>query len=171
MSWIAPTPEVPDGPTVGADRVLLTSYLNFQRQTLLNICAGLSAEQLAMRPSPTTNLSLLGLIRHAAKFERIWFQIRAAGTGVEPLFDPSLGVDYDFEHIDPADAPAAIDTLLDERRIGDEAVAALSLDAVVPTRHGDWSLRMTYLHVIGEYARHNGHADLLRQAIDGVTAR
>lgn len=151
---------------------MLEAYLNWQRATFLNICAGLRAEQLAEAPIPSTNLTLLGLARHLAKVDRIWFRIRAAvEPGVEPLFDPDLGKDYDFEHIDAAEAEAAIAGLQEEWRLADRAAAGLDLDHPVPARGYTMSLRMTYLHVIGEYARHNGHADLIRQAIDGASGR
>jgi len=170
-NWIAPTPDDVDGPGVGPDRPMLESYLGYQRRTMLNICAGLTAEQLAARPIPSTNLSLLGLVRHMAKVERIWFRIRIAGEDVTPLFDPELGKDYDFEHIDPADAPAAIESLSDEIRRAEAAAADASFEQTVDWRGGTWSVRMIYVHMIAEYARHNGHADLIRQAIDGATGR
>ena len=150
---------------------MLEGYVRFQRRTLLNICAGLTSEQLASKPLPTTNLSLLGLVRHLAKVERIWLRIRVGGEDIEPLFHADLGKDYDFEHIDAADAPAAFETYLEECRLGDEAAANASFDDTVEWRAGIWSVRMVYVHMIGEYARHNGHADLLRQAIDGETNR
>jgi uncharacterized damage-inducible protein DinB len=171
MSWTSPTPDLPEGPVTGPERPMLEAYLDYQRRSLLNICAGLSAEQLAERPIATTNLSLLGLLRHMAKVERIWFRIRAGGTGVEPLFDPDLGKDHDFDHIDPSDAEPAVLQLTEEWRLGDAAVAELDLEHPVEARDYSMSLRMMYLHVINEYARHNGHADLLRQAIDGATGR
>jgi uncharacterized damage-inducible protein DinB len=171
MEWTSPSPELPSGPVTGPERPMLEGFLNYQRRTLLNICAGLSAEQLATQPLAATNLSLLGLVRHMAKVERIWLRIRAGATGIEPLFDLGLGKDYDFEHLDPADAEPAVAQLAEEWRLGDAAVAGLDLDHPVETRDDPMSLRMMYLHLIHEYARHNGHADLLRQAIDGVTAR
>src|SRR6202021_2017640 len=64
MTWTVPTPSPVDGPMTGDDRPILEGYLNYQRSTLLNICAGLTGEQLARRPIPSSNLSLLGLIRH-----------------------------------------------------------------------------------------------------------
>ena len=140
MTWIAPTPDPVDGPLTGADRRILEGFLAWQRSTLLNICAGLTAEQLASRPLATSNLTLLGLVRHMGKVERVWFRHRAAHDPIGPMYDPALGKDADFD-----------DTL--------------------ESRDGVMSLRMTYVHMIGEYARHNGHADLLREAIDGVTAR
>lgn len=88
-----------------------------------------------------------------AKVQRTWFRILACATGIEPLFDLSLGKDHDFEHLVHA------------------AVAEMSFDDTFANHGADMSLRMTYVHMIGGYARHNGHADIMRQAIDGVTGR
>ncbi|MDR7086082.1 putative damage-inducible protein DinB [Aeromicrobium panaciterrae] len=171
MPWTAPAIDPVDGPLTGPDRPILETFLQWERATLLNICAGLTGEQLALQPVPPSNLSLLGLVRHMAKVERTWFRIRAGATGIEPLYDLSLGKDYDFEHLVPEDAPAAFEQIQEEWRLGDEAVADLSFDHSFKNHGEDMSLRMTYVHMIGEYARHNGHADILRQAIDGVTGR
>jgi uncharacterized damage-inducible protein DinB len=171
VSWTPPVPAPVDGPLVGSDRPMLEGYLGWQRVTLLNICAGLSAEQLATRPLPASNLSLLGLVRHAAKVERIWFRIRAAGEAIEPLYDPALGKDHDFDHVDPDDAEAAFDRLQAEWAAADAAAATLDFDDTFEVHGDEFSLRMVYVHMIGEYARHNGHADLLREHLDGVTAR
>lgn len=171
MTWTVPTPEPVDGPLSGPDRPMLEGYLGWQRATLLNICAGLTGEQLARRPLPSSNLSLLGLVRHMAKVERIWFRLRAAGQDVPPMYDLSLGKDHDFDGLDPAEAPAAVARLKDEWRAADEAVAAMGIDDTFTLDGAPFSLRMVYIHMSGEYARHNGHADLLREAIDGVTAR
>ncbi|WP_344767497.1 DinB family protein [Aeromicrobium panaciterrae] len=160
-----------DGPLTGPDRPILETFLQWERVTLLNICAGLTAEQLVLQPVAPSNLSLLGLVRHMAKVERIWFRIRAGATGVDPLYDLALGKDHDFEHLDPGEAPEAFEQIQEEWRLGDEAVAGLSFDHTFQNHGEDMSLRMMYVHMIGEYARHNGHADILRQAIDGVTGR
>jgi len=170
-SWTAPSIEPVDGPLTGPDRPILESFLQWERATLVNICAGLTAEQLAMQPVPSTNLSLLGLVRHMAKVERTWFRIRAGATGIDPLYDLALGKDHDFEHIVADDAPAAFEQLQEEWRLGDAAVVDLPMDHTFLNHGEDMSLRMMYVHMIGEYARHNGHADILRQAIDGVSGR
>jgi uncharacterized damage-inducible protein DinB len=170
-SWLAPMPSPVDGPLSGPDRPILEGYLRWQRATLLNICAGLDAAQLAMRPLPSSGLSLLGLVRHMAKVERIWFRHRAAGEDVPPMYDLALGKDHDFEALDPSDAPGAFERLQTEWAAGDAAAATLDFDHLVEVHGEQFSLRMIYVHMIGEYARHNGHADLLREAIDGVTAR
>ena len=171
MTWTAPTPSPVDGPLTGADRPILEAYLNWERTTLLNICAGLTGEQLAGQADPVVNLSLLGLVRHLAKAERIWFRQRAAGQPVEPMYDPALGKNADFDDGEATEAKADIERLQAEWRSADEAVAGMAFDDTFDVRGEVFSLRMAYVHMIGEYARHNGHADLLRESIDGVTGR
>jgi uncharacterized damage-inducible protein DinB len=170
MTWTAPTVSPRDGPMTGDDRPILEGYLNWQRSTLLNICAGLTGEQLARRPIPSSNLSLLGLIRHLAKVERIWFRQRAAGEPVPPMYDPARGKDADFNDGTAASAPADLDRLRAEWQLAEQAIKDMDFDHTFDAGHGDtFSLRMMYVHLIGEYARHNGHADLIRESIDGVT--
>ena len=171
MTWTAPDPTPVDGPLTGPDRPMLEGYLGWQRRTLLNICAGLTGEQLAAHPLPSSQLSLLGLVRHLAKVERIWLRQRVAGQDVEPLYDAALGRDHDFADVRAEDAEAALARLVEEWRLADEAVAGLSFDDTCEAYGETFSLRMVYVHLCGEYARHNGHADLLRESIDGVTAR
>ena len=169
MTWIAPAVDRPTGSLVAPERELLAGYLDFYRHTLLYKCAGLSAEQLAQRSAPPSTLSLLGLIRHARKVERIWFRIHFADVPASPVFDPALGKDADFELIDAADAQASYEALIEEWKLSDEAAAGRSLDERFTFSGEDSSLRMIYIHLIGEYARHCGHADLLREHLDGVT--
>ncbi|GAA0616018.1 DinB family protein [Kribbella sandramycini] len=170
MTWKAPDVARPGGSLTAPERELLQGYLSFYRATLLVKCAGLTAEQLAARPSPPSNLSLLGLIRHLTKVERIWFRIHfAPGDPAEPLFAPELGKDADFELIDPADAQAAYEGLIAEWRLSDEAAAGRSLDERFAFGGTESTLRMIYIHLIGEYARHCGHADLVREQLDGST--
>jgi hypothetical protein len=119
---------------------------------------------------PPSTLSLLGLVRHLAKVERVWLRQRAAHEEIEPLYGRP-GHPADFAEVDVAAAEREVRQLQQEWARGDEAVAALPFDHPVQAREETWSLRMVYVHLIGEYARHNGHADLLRQAIDGVTGR
>jgi len=172
MTWIAPSPPAADdGPTAGDDRPILEGYLAWQRSTLLNICAGLTSEQLADRPVLTSNLSLLGLVRHLAKVERIWFRQRAAGQPVPPLYDPALGKDADFNDLDPALAEGDFAKFEEECRLADAAVAGMAFDDTFALDGEPFSLRMVYIHMIAEYSRHNGHADLLREALDGTTGR
>src|SRR5690242_17771117 len=129
MPWIAPTPAPPAAePLVGDDRPILEGALAWQRRTLLNICAGLTGEQLAARPIPPSNLSLLGLVRHLAKVERTWFRQRAAGQPVGPLFDPERGKDADFDELDPASAERDFAVFEEECRLADAAAAGLAFD-------------------------------------------
>jgi uncharacterized damage-inducible protein DinB len=155
----------------GADRPLLEEMLAHQRATLLNICAGLTAEQLASRPIPSTSLTLLGLVRHLAKVERVWFRKRLGQQDIEHLHNFEARDDTDFDRIDPADAEGAVRQLRTEQREADAVARELDLDVVFDSHGEDMSLRMLYIHMVQEYARHNGHADLIREAIDGVTSR
>jgi uncharacterized damage-inducible protein DinB len=169
MTWSAPTPPEVDGPLVGADRPILEGYLAWQRRSFRNICAGLTAEQLATRAIPSSNLSLLGLVRHLTKVERVWFRIRVAGQDVPPVFP--LGTDVDFDQVDPAEAEDWLGRLVEEIRLADEAVAGVDVDSTIQIGEMTMSLRSVLVHMITEYARHNGHADLIREAIDGATGR
>jgi uncharacterized damage-inducible protein DinB len=171
QAWIAPIPKPVDGPLTGNDRPILEGFLAWQRSTLLNICAGLTGEQLASRPLASSDLSLLGLVRHVAKVERIWLRQRAAGQPVEAMFDVSLGKDTDFNDLDSAKAAADFERLYDEWRLADAAVADVPFDHTFDVGGQAFSLRMAYVHLIAEYSRHNGHADLLREAVDGTTGR
>jgi L-ascorbate metabolism protein UlaG (beta-lactamase superfamily) len=87
------------------------------------------------------------------------------------VYDLRLGKDHDFDHVVPEQAPEALRLLQEEWRAADEAVAEMAFDDTFEVDGDDFSLRMTYVHMIGEYARHNGHADLLRESIDAVTGR
>ncbi|MFI6678990.1 DinB family protein [Kribbella sp. NPDC050470] len=169
MTWRAPAVERPDGSLIAPERELLQGYLDFYRTTLLFKCAGLTAAQLAERPSPPSNLSLLGLIRHLTKVERIWFRIHFAADPAEPVFPLELGKDADFELIDASLAEAEYDGLIEEWKLSDEAAAGHSLDERFTFKETESTLRMIYIHLIGEYARHCGHADLVREQLDGTT--
>ncbi len=170
MAYRVQAPESVDGPMTGDDEPMLRSYLDWQRSTLLAICAGLTGEQLASRPVESSELTLLGLIRHLAKVERIWFRQRAMGEDVEPLHG-GAGDPADFAGGEPADAEPAVTALQQEWAACDKAIAGVAWTHQIEVHGEAMSLRMIYLHLIGEYARHNGHADLLREAIDGVTGR
>ena len=170
MTWIAPPAAPYDGPLSGPDRPVIAGYLGWERVTLANVCADLTGEQLVLRPLPS-NLSLLGIVRHLAKVERVWFRIRAAAEPVEPLYDPALGPDYDFDHLDPDRAQADFETWQEEIRLADKAAAGYDPDLTFEREGETMSLGLVYIHMVAEYARHNGHADLIREAIDGVTGR
>jgi uncharacterized damage-inducible protein DinB len=169
MTWTAPHVDRPSGSMAAPEDELLRLLLEWHRSTFLYKCAGLTAEQLATRPVAETNLSLLGLIRHLAKVERIWFRRRFRGADIPMLYSTPQRPDADFEDVDPARAQAEYQALLDESQAARQAAAGADLDDTFVTGDGEpASLRFIHIHMIGEYARHNGHADFLRQAIDGV---
>jgi uncharacterized damage-inducible protein DinB len=159
--------ERPEGPLTGPERPMLQAFLDWHRATLLYKCAGLTGEQLAERTVPPSALSLLGLVRHMTKVERAWFRQRFAG---EPVDNPFGGdQDADFERGDPARAAADYARLTEEFKLADAAVSNASLDDTFVHNGENMSLRLIYLHMIEEYARHLGHADLLRERTDGAT--
>ncbi|GAA4994285.1 DinB family protein [Kitasatospora paranensis] len=169
MTWTAPDITRTGGSLVAGEREMLLGYLAWQRDTLLLKCQGLTGEQLALRPLPASNLSLLGLIRHLAKVERIWFRERIAGLPVPRLYAESGAKDADFDELDPARAAEDHARLLEERRLADEVLAKADLDDRFVHDGEEFSVRLALCHLISEYARHNGHADLLREHVDGVT--
>jgi uncharacterized damage-inducible protein DinB len=170
MTWTAPDVTIPEGPLAGEERPLLEGYLRWHRAYLLHKCAGLSGEQLAMASCPPSNLTLLGLVRHMAKVERRWFRERMAGEDLDPMYDPELGgVDADFEDLNPMRAHEDYKRLMEEIRLAELALAGASYEQTVESRMGEMSVRSVVVHMIEEYAQHNGHADLLREAIDGAT--
>ena len=159
-----------DPPHSGGERELLDAWLDFHRDTLLRKCDGLSAEQLRTRSCEPSTLTLLGLVRHMAEVEG-WFNDDVSDGPVEPIYYSKDNPDGDFDDVAAADVEADVATF---RRMvqRSRAMAAQTpdLDAVLARRHGkDTTLRWIYLHMIEEYARHNGHADLLRERIDGAT--
>jgi len=170
--WTAPQVERTDPARILGERPALEAWLDFHRATLLLKCAGLTADQLKERAVPPSRLSLLGLVRHMTEVERWWFRMHAANTDMPFPYDPDQ-TGQDFEALDGADAAANIEAYKQEIAHARAAVAGKQLDDVVPS-HGDHlertrDIRWIYLHMIEEYARHNGHADLIRERIDGVT--
>ncbi|MFD7977364.1 DinB family protein [Streptomyces sp. NPDC059071] len=159
-----PTPHTAD------ERTTLTAMLQFQRDTLAMKCAGLTAEQLRTRATAPSGLSLLGLVRHAAEVERGWFRNIVNGERTRSRWTPPGSTDWADFDVDDADVDEAFAVWHEECARAREIVAAApSLD--VTGSHGDetYSLRYVLAHMIEEYARHNGHADLLRERIDGTT--
>ncbi|MEV3930407.1 MULTISPECIES: DinB family protein [unclassified Streptomyces] len=169
MTWTAPEATRTTGPLTGGERETLTGFLAFYRSTLLQKCAGLTGGQLAEQTVEPSNLTLLGLIRHMAKVERIWFREGLAGQRPAPMYDPEKGKDADFEDLSPDRAPEDYARLVEEIRLADEVAAGVPLDTTFTRRGTDYSLRTVYVHMTAEYARHIGHADLLRERLDGST--
>ncbi|GAB2850554.1 DinB family protein [Lentzea nigeriaca] len=170
MTWTAPEVKPPHEPFLGAERPMLEAWLDRHRATFLHNCAGLTGEQLAMATAPPSNLTLLGLIRHMVDVERVWFRIRLNGQDVEPRYAVPPNWDAAFEHLDPARAEAEYADLVAEMAEARAAAAARDLnDTFMHSKWGEISLRWLYIHMIEEYAQHNGHADLIRERIDGRT--
>jgi len=156
------------GPTLGDERTTLMEYLRSQRLTLELKCSGLDATELARRSVEPSTLSLLGLVRHMAEVERTWFRRRMAGQDVPRLFG-ERDADFDGAVPDPEVVAQAWELWRAEVDFTNAYVAQapdLEVTAEVP-RHGPVSLREVLVHMVEEYARHNGHADLLRERIDG----
>jgi Protein of unknown function (DUF664) len=169
MTWTAPIVDRTRSPRLVDERACLQGWISFQREFLLWKCEGLTHEQLATRSVPPSRLSLLGLVRHMAEVEAWWFRTHAAGTPSHGFLAPDGD---DFENLDAFPAPEVFAIYVEQCRLADAAVADLPLE----TRFGrpgeppdDLDLRWVYLHMIEEYARHNGHADLLRELTDGET--
>jgi uncharacterized damage-inducible protein DinB len=164
-----------DAPLEGDEREVLAGFLRWQRDTLKLKCAGLDAEELSRRSVPTSSLSLLGLVRHMAEVERSWFRIVLSGQEAPAHFVTKDDPDADFTGVapDPDMVTAAWDAWRAEvayaERFVNEA-ANLDITGREPWR-GPVSLRWVLTHMVEEYARHNGHADLLREAIDGAVGQ
>jgi uncharacterized damage-inducible protein DinB len=161
-----------DPPFVADERTMLDAWLDFHRATLLSKCEDLDDEQLRRRSVSPSSLSLLGLVRHMTEVERSWFRRGLEGEDVAPLYYSDDNEDGDFDDVDTADVRADFAAFRAElERCREVAGRYDDLDAVsARKRHGqDVSLRWIYVHMIEEYARHNGHADFLRERIDGRT--
>ncbi|MQA98026.1 MAG: DUF664 domain-containing protein [Streptosporangiales bacterium] len=152
------------------ERELFTAYLRDHRLTLEMKCAGLTPEQLARRAVEPSTMSLLGLIRHMAEVERTWFRRRMAGQDVPFLFRTaeSRDADWDGAVADEAVVAEAWRLWREETAFADRFIAEAPDLMITGTWDGETlTLRELLLHMIEEYARHNGHADLLRERIDG----
>jgi uncharacterized damage-inducible protein DinB len=170
MTWTAPAGNRDEQPYVADERSRLDAWLDYHRATLLEKCAGLTAEQLAIKPVASSELSLLGLVRHMAGNERIWFRIRFAGVDVDDLYQsPEHPEGTEFALADDAAAASDFATYKDEVAQARMVVRGRSLDDTFGDETVTVDLRWLYAHMIDEYARHNGHADLIRELIDGAT--
>ena len=157
-------------PRVADERTTLTAFLEWQRVTLARKCEGLTADQLRLRAAPPSTLSLLGLVRHMADVERGWFRRDLAQESIDSIYSSEADPDGDFDNVETADADEAFATW---RAACEEARAILTAHALDDTfpREGTGqtiSARWMLTHMVEEYSRHNGHADLLRQHIDGA---
>lgn len=166
----------PDGRPIPApqadERVMLESWLDFHRATLERKCSDLDDRRLRLAPVEPSSLTLLGLVQHLAVVERKWFQQVFAGKEVAPpetgdgfALSPDRGTDDVLAQwraaVDRARELTAGSSLDDCGRLSEQEAAVVGGEEI--------SLRWILVHMIEEYARHNGHADLIRERIDGVT--
>jgi uncharacterized damage-inducible protein DinB len=165
--WLDPDEDPRDSAGVSPDGELATlqDYLKNYRLTLLMKCEGLDAEQLARRSVPPSTMSLLGLLRHLAEVERDWQGWILPGDPPARLYGTSDG-DFDGAVADPAVVEAAYADLAGEQAATDAALAEYS-DLSVRVGKDGIAIREILIHRIEEYARHCGHADLLRECVDG----
>jgi uncharacterized damage-inducible protein DinB len=173
-TWTAPAVDRPQGPNVAEERAAVEGLLEYHRATLLWKCAGLTGEQLKTRAVPPSTMSLLGLVRHMADVERVWFRRRIAGEEIPALYWSDASPDGDFDEVADADAAADFATYQAEVEAARAVMTGRGYDDTFVNRHRDGTeevidLRALMLHMIEEYARHNGHADLLRECLDGTT--
>jgi uncharacterized damage-inducible protein DinB len=158
-----------DPPLEASERVMLAAFLDYHRATLLQKVAGLSDEQLRRRlvPSATT---LLGMVKHLGYVERSWFQMRFAGEDL-PVPWSEADPDADFR-VEPEETTESVLAFyrgqVERSRAIADAARSLDEKARHPDRK-DYTLRWIMVHMIEETARHNGHADILRELIDGAT--
>ena len=150
------------------DREMLEGWLEYHRTTLQLKCEGLDDAARKRRPVETSLLSLHGLVRHMAEVERNWFRrVLLRDAELKPIwYDPAIE-DSELVPLDDADWEADLATWQAECDACREAAAAHELDDTGIRRGEPCSLRWIYTHMIEEYARHNGHADIIRELVDG----
>jgi uncharacterized damage-inducible protein DinB len=160
-------------PLLQADeRTTLESWLNFYRATLGLKCDGLTDEQLRTASVPPSSLTLLGLLQHMAEVERNWFRRVLQGEQVPAIYDPAAdtdGPDGGFALSEAWTCDTARALWEGEIARSRANCALRGLDETSSFMGGQVTLRWIYNHMIGEYARHAGHADLIRERIDGAT--
>ncbi|RFU40313.1 DinB family protein [Actinomadura logoneensis] len=158
-------------PVTGDERATLRAYLDYHRATLAMKCEGLTDAELRRRSMPPSTLSLLALVRHMAEVERAWFRrvfedAEAPMVWSGELFDFQAA--YDASASTRAEAFAAWEAEVETSRRIERGAASLDVTGHQPRWGERVSLRMVMVHVLLEYARHNGHADFLREGVDGV---
>jgi uncharacterized damage-inducible protein DinB len=148
-------------------RALLDEWLDYYRATLLAKCEGLSGEQLVTRSCQPSPMSLLGLVRHMTEMERVYGH-RLSDWGISLLYCTDDNEDGDFEAVNAADAATDLETFREHCARTRQIMASHQLEDTFG-KTNSYRLRWFYQYLIKEYARHLGHADLLRERIDGAT--
>ncbi|GAB3413661.1 DinB family protein [Flindersiella endophytica] len=168
-----PETDRPMPPPNADERATLAGWLDFYRSTLAIKCEGLDDEQLRNASVPPSPLTLLGLIQHLAEVERNWFRRVLIGEDVPAIYDSTPnphGHDGGFDLHDDISFETAYENWQREVALARANCADRALDQTSPfLGGGEVTLRWIYTHMIAEYARHNGHADLIRERIDGGT--
>jgi len=158
-----------DPPLLGGERETLRAYLDYHRATLAMKCQGLSDDELRQRSMPPSTLTLLGLVRHLAEVERTWFRrvINAEDIPLRWSAEGDFQAAYDASASTRAEAFGAWQEEVEHARRIERAAGSLDVTGYQARWGEKVSLRLVMLHMIHEYARHNGHADFLREGIDG----
>lgn len=165
------TTERPEPPVIGGEREMLRGFLDFHRATLAMKCDDLSDEDLRRQASAPSTLSLLGLVRHMAEVERTWFRRVIDGEDIGLIWSDTgdFQAAYDASSSTREDVFAVWHAEIEHSRRIEREAESLDVTGHQARWGEDVSLRLVMLHMMHEYARHNGHADFLREAIDGVT--
>ena len=155
----------------GTEAEVTWSMVDYYRSLLLFKCEGLDDADLRRRAVPSSNLTLLGLLRHLTKVEHYWLQRCFLGRSEPAIYSTSEHPDADFEHLDDAATDEVVTRYL---AVCDESRAVArdhGLDEIAAVRRDGESVSLRYIgvHMVDEYARHLGHADLIREAVDGAT--
>ncbi|MFJ5739750.1 DinB family protein [Streptomyces microflavus] len=157
-------------PSFGSERETLRAFLDYHRATLAMKCEGLTDEQLREKSMEPSALSLLALVRHMAEVERAWFR-RTFEDGHAPMVwseKVDFQAAYDASASTRAEAFTAWEAEVETSRRIEREAGSLDLAGYQPRWGEEVSLRMVMVHVLLEYGRHNGHADLLREGVDGT---
>jgi uncharacterized damage-inducible protein DinB len=168
MSWTAPEVDRASYPDLGDEAAVLGGWLDYQRDTLLHKCAGLTEAQLKTASAEPSNLTLLGLVRHMTELER-WFRGLFTGESADDPYSTEGQPDAAFDAVASADARADLALFGAEVELTRKAISLRDLGDTFSEDGQTHNLRTMCVHIIEEYARHNGHADLLRERIDGAT--
>jgi uncharacterized damage-inducible protein DinB len=157
-------------PSFGSERDMLRAFLDYHRATLSMKCGGLSDVELRQQSMPPSTLSLLGLVRHMAEVERAWFRRVFEDNNAPMVWSEEIDFQaaYDASGSTRVEAFAAWEEEVENSRRIEREAESLDLLGHQPRWGEDVSLRMVMLHVLLEYGRHNGHADFLREGIDGT---
>jgi len=151
------------------EKTTLLAFLGHQRNFLIRKASGLTEDQVRIAACPPSDLTLLGLVRHLADVERGWAKRGIAGMDVPSLFSSDDDVDGDFHPSPEATMADALAVFQSEAEDADEIYRRAGLDDIERSERGFYSVRWILIHLIEEFARHLGHADLIREAIDGQT--